>query len=472
MYKFNLKTFNIASRLIDISSIHIKNYKEELLGKFIQKHNNLAEQGSDEWHEIRKYSIGGSEMAVVKGKNGFTTIEELIARKVGFTHFNTNIACRWGNLFESVTNQIAEIMFNTTISETGSLPGVIQEQRYSPDGLGVVTFKCEMQTDKSIQTVEHCIVLFEYKAPYSSIPKGVIPKYYIPQVLTGLCSIPLADFAIFISNMYRKCSLSDLADNTNYDTEFHTGDAKKRIHVESPLALGMILFYQTDAQYDNFYNKYKNMINETDELDLSMYDSDSDDDGNIFSHINTKEFIKKKFVAYEDNIELYKFIHRMSKSDDKPRDFGMSYYRDFNDILTLRSENMLSVQYCDPCIMKKYNENEFIKAQQIEKKYDVDKYIDEYKNIAKSQVYDGKKIIGYLPWKMFKSDIIYKKREEEYVINSKEQILKVVSIINQIHDAPSDEIKYQIFKSHFPNTKILQREGLDNSHLMSMLPRM
>ena len=56
-------------------------------------------------------------------------------------------------------------------------------------------------------------------------------------------------------------------------------------------------------------------------------------------------------------------------------------------------------------------------------------------------------------------------------MKTKEKILDVVSIINQIHAAHGNE-KYKIFKKHFPNTKILRNAGLDNSHLISMLPRM
>lgn len=470
MYQFNINVFNAAQKMIDLSSEHIKNYKQNILNNFIQKHANLAEQGSDEWHEIRKNTIGGSEMSTITGKNGFTNVEELIARKVGFTHFDGNIACRWGSLFEPVTNRLAELLFDTNISETGSLPGVIPEQRYSPDGLGVVTVKCKLQLDKIIETIEHCIVLFEYKAPYSSIPKGIIPKHYIPQVLTGLCSIPIADFAIFISNMYRKCSLPNLLNNTKYDTEFHKGDARKKLKIEAPLALGMIIFYQTKTQYMKFYNLYKNIINKSD-IDLSMYDSDSDDNDDIFNHINTTEFIQKKFITYENNVELYKFINRMLIDKDNPRDLGMSYYRDFNDILLLHSQDMLSVDYCNPCILNRYNENDFIKAQSIKKSYNVNKYISEYNNIVKNRVYNNNKIICYLPWKLFKSDIIYRKRDNDYVIKNKEKILNTVSIINQIHDA-HDEEKQKIFKQHFPNTKILQNAGLDNSHLINMLPRM
>ena len=162
------------------SELH-KTYKNTILNRLINDNINLAPQGSDEWLALREDNIGGSEMATITGDNGFTTIDKLVAQKIGLYKFNGNIMTRWGNLFEPITQMLMEKIFDIDqIQETGSLEGAVKNQRYSPDGLAVVKMMCgEFIEDEYIETEEYCTILFEYKSPYYSIPCGYIPKYYI-----------------------------------------------------------------------------------------------------------------------------------------------------------------------------------------------------------------------------------------------------------------------------------------------------
>jgi hypothetical protein len=233
--------------------------KYEQLHKFVENNAELAEQGSAEWLEMRKKIIGGSELSTVLGKNPYNKIDNLVADKIGLTQFRGNIATRWGRLFEELSRIIMEmILINDRndeycIFETGSLEGAIPHHRFSPDGLSVFLYK-----NKGL--LQFLLTLLEFKSPLRSVPNGLIPEYYIPQIQAGLCDIDISEIGLFINNMYRKCSLSDLNLSTTYDTVFHASDIKKQFKPEIPVAYGIIGFYQTVEQSNKFKDYIKNIV--------------------------------------------------------------------------------------------------------------------------------------------------------------------------------------------------------------------
>lgn len=453
---------------VDLSSNCFKHYKNNVLLKLINKNIDLAPQGSPEWLAIRETSIGGSEMAVITGDNPYQKLDTLVAQKVGFSKFMGNIACRWGKMFEVITQKVTEYIFDIEyMYETGSLEGAIQHQRYSPDGLGIVKIKCESEYDDEImETEEQCIVLFEYKAPYSSIPPGFIPKHYLPQVKTGLCSIPISDFAIFINNLYRKCPMDDLNESLSYDKDFHSRDSK--LTVEEVLALGVNIFYQTKEQQKLFTELYD--IDKDSELIIDPYDSDSDseDDMNIFEKIESYQ----NRIVYNDTPPIYKHIAKIINGNIPNmviRDFGKSYYSDFNAILELYDKGLISIHYCEPHIFDAYYNNDFLSSQGKKNKMpnNPSKSIESYKET----IFNFPNAIGYLPWKMFKSDIIYEERDPDYLKRYENEVNNAINIINEIKNKKTQEEQIMTFKRHFPTSKILQDNGLEKSNAFEFIPR-
>ena len=51
-----------------------------------------------------------------------------------------------------------------------------------------------------------------------------IPKYYVPQLQSGLSVIESADFSLFVNSLHRICPLSDLRINNKYNKRFHYKD--------------------------------------------------------------------------------------------------------------------------------------------------------------------------------------------------------------------------------------------------------
>lgn len=464
MLKLILSKFNLCS------DIHYSHYLK-ILKNFLDTNKDLAKQGSDEWLDIRKYTIGGSEISVITGDNPYSKLDDLISQKVGFSKFTGNIACRWGKIFEFVTIQITEKIMNIDkIYDTGSLEGAIEGQRYSPDGLAVVKIKCsDTINNELLESNEYCIVLFEFKSPYSSVPTGIIPNHYLPQVLTGLCSIPICDFAIFINNVYRKCSISDLDTTLIYDNNFHSRD--KKLEPTEVLALGINIFYQTNEQKNKFMKKYINELNNKTNITNSYYtesesesETESDSAQNIFNNIN-----KQNITTYSSIPYLYRFIERKIKLIEKHSiDFGESHYYEFNDLLTLYDEDLISLHVCKPHICEDYYKNDFLKTQELKPNILDNKQnsIESYKR----EINEFPNIIGFLPWKLFKSDIIIQERDPEYLNKHKDSINNALNILKNISSSKTEFEKIKKFKQYFPNSKILNNNGFDTHNAFSFLP--
>jgi hypothetical protein len=456
------------------SELH-KTHKNTILNRLINDNINLAPQGSDEWLALREYNIGGSEMATITGDSGFSSIDKLIAQKIGLYKFNGNIMTRWGNLFEPITQMLMEKIFDINqIQETGSLEGAVKNQRYSPDGLAVVKMLCgEFIEDEYIETEEYCTVLFEYKSPYYGIPCGYIPKYYIPQVKTGLCSIPIADFALFVSNMFRKCAFDDLQNTNVYDINFHNRDQKKKFIPELPLAMGIITFHQTQQQYDKFCKDYSDIIDFVDNSDVSDSDtsdsdtSDSDDCSNEENADTVFGNMGNPIIKKPKNNSLHNYIY-MNRNTSRKIDFGKSYYTDFDTILLLFSEKLITPEYSEPHVFDKYCKHDFISAQN--KLNPNNKTFKEQIQIYKNIISDPK-IMGYIPWKLMKSDILYEQRDDSYVLKYEQKINDTIKTIRDINNIGSQDLKIKLFKELFPKSKVLREAGVDNSHIMDCLPK-
>ena len=208
--------------------------KKKTLLNFLYQHNNLPKQGSKEWLENRKFTIGGSEMAVITGDNPFGTIKDLIKTKLGWKQFIGSPATDWGKVFEPCAQLLLEKIFKCIIHETGSLPGCIEHTSYSPDGFATVRAetihelylkglikdheipgigKCSELTNMQDEAIN---VVFEIKSPYKRIPKIDVPSYYIPQPLSALSHFDFLDIAYFADILFRTCKYEDF-DNLNYN---------------------------------------------------------------------------------------------------------------------------------------------------------------------------------------------------------------------------------------------------------------
>lgn len=422
--------------------------KRKQLAELISKNAYLPDQGTKEWLEVRRFNIGGSEMSVITGENGFSNIKKLVATKAGLVHFTGRLATRWGKMFENVTILLMENILHVDgkIQETSSLKGAVKHQRYSPDGLAVIKILCgDTIAGEYIERYEYLTVLFEFKSPYSSIPNGQIAKYYVPQVMTGLCSIPIADLAIFVNNMYRKCRLQDFNTSNKYDTYFHNKDGGK-VEVEEPIALGLIFIYFNPETKKKFLDAHGPEYSDEPEPEYS--------DEPEPEYSDEPEFDYDGYVPKTDDQQLIDDLIDIALDKNmKPKDFGTSSYCEFNKLMTLFDEGKLSVHYCNPLVIQEnIKKIEFMKTQHEPKEQDVEtdikEYIKQIKEFGKKE-----KFIGFIPYKLFKSDMIVKYRDPDYLKPHENRISEVIEQVKDIvgEDFNDLDSTHTRFRKHFPH---------------------
>lgn len=402
--------------------------------QFIDSKAASPAQKSLEWYSLKQKTIGGSEVSTVLGINPWRTLKALIAEKAGIADckFEGNINTRWGILFEQVTKEWTELVLNIDkIFETGSIEGVIEGQRYSPDGLGVV----KLRTEDNI--FKYFIILFEFKSPLRSLPDGKIPKYYKPQLQTGMLTIPLTDTSIFVNNCYRKCALADIGFSFSYDTDFHDGDAKKftRKNIPTVFGCGMICFYQTLDNHNNVVKKF------------GFNDDSSEDE---YDNMDNIEKIDGR-GGYSNQYD----IDILMNSFETPVDYGTVSKELFDRVLELYEEKQISAIYY-PIIpnIDALNHISFLKThKKINKisplKTTPKKIIKEQYNSFMTECDNNKWVpVGYLPWKLIKSDIICEDKDDEWLSVIKDPIEDTLARINKIITSADPSAEYN---SMYPN---------------------
>lgn len=389
-------------------------------------------QKSKEWYLIKQKTIGGSEVATILGINPFKSAKALIAEKagVGGFEFNGNINTRWGNLFEILTKRWTELVLcmKEDIIETGSIEGVIERQRYSPDGLGVV----KLMTENNIY--DYFIVLFEFKSPLRSIPDGKIPKYYIPQIQTGMLTIPLVETSIFVNNCYRKCALKDIGFSNVYDKLFHDGDIKKirKRDTINVLGCGIIGFYQSREDYNNIvkllgYNEdnsdseldFDENFNQALDCNTNIVDTSSIDIDLLFNSYQepidygqVSSNVWDRVLLLWENKKIhavyYPIIPNIPYLSNLP---FLSTHRKATNILGFEGNPKKAIKLHYNCFMDKCEEEDLIP-------------------------------VGYLPWKLIKSDILCEDRDENWKNIIEAPIKDALSKIDKILESNNPEIEY------------------------------
>lgn len=354
-----------------------------MLQHYIRSLKAAPVQRSQEWYEIKKKTIGGSEVATVIGLNPYRSVKSLIAEKVGICPnvFSGNAATRWGVLFEEITKQYTKqiLKMPEDIIETGSIEGTISRQRYSPDGLGEVTLL------NDLNEIEKYIILFEFKAPLKSIPNGQVPAHYMPQLQTGLLTCEIADAGIFVNNAYRKCSLQDY-----YDNDYH----KDSTLLTTNYAQGLIFIYEAASAMN--------------ECGIDVMDQ---------------------------------FDTQLSLSD---YDFGQAPYDIFNKLLEQIESKQVLIEY-GPLVLNPAETNKlpFIRTHHLEAQPPINQFsaaqqISAFKEkCARMNLH----YIGCIPYKLMKTDIILVERDLSWFAKINEPIQNTLKTIDYLssHENPSAE---------------------------------
>lgn len=223
-----------------------------LIDDFIKTYNNDIKQRDSSWYQLMGTTVGGSEVAALLGLSPYSSFYKVVESKIEICKGNKpwnsieSLSCWWGTLFEDVITRYVELDLGSVVKGTSICIQKYEGHRNSPDGYIVANFYRKdnryhlWTTDLPKDIIEiSMILLLEFKCPITRRVTGDIPKYYKPQVLSGLAVSPLAHKGLFVDAIFRKCSIYQLGNNPEYDTNFH----KKIGRDLSPIAWGAITIH-------------------------------------------------------------------------------------------------------------------------------------------------------------------------------------------------------------------------------------
>jgi hypothetical protein len=259
---------------------------------------SLPKQRSEKWYNNRKLTIGAS----VWGDLGESAskVMSLIKDKLKLTPpFTGSTATRFGCVMELVIQNYVEFKLKTIINEFGSLPGVIDVQSCSPDGVGLVRTNTNLIYDKSIDLDDYLsasasvkAVLFEFKCPSSREINGSMSRKYYSQCKVGSETIPFVDHVLFVEGAFRFCSLKDLGLNSTY-TPFAA-----YVSLGNPIAMGLLTI-RIRTNHSDVMKRIKSVIGK----DTSMPVDFGEYEMSVIDELMT--LIERGDLEYS-NIELYK----------------------------------------------------------------------------------------------------------------------------------------------------------------------
>jgi hypothetical protein len=236
-----------------------KQAKQARLEAFVAKHKDNPPQRSAGWLENKRWTVGGSEVAALMGKNPYSRAHDVVAAKAGIRVFRGAAACDWGTFFEAIVEKVVEVDCGTALVGTdisvpapaGPLEGL---HANSPDGYGLIELYQAGGEWRLLRTDEETgraaagrprktvAALFEFKCPHTRAPKGGIPAQYTPQIWSGLALAPVADQGLYVDAVFRKCPLAALGPQPGHDGAYHSKDAPRRQEAP-PEAWGLAAIY-------------------------------------------------------------------------------------------------------------------------------------------------------------------------------------------------------------------------------------
>jgi hypothetical protein len=245
----------------------------------------------------------------------------------------------------------------------------------------------------------------------------------------------------------------------HYDKEFHASDLKKKLtkaqKITEVLGCGVVCFYQTYENYEYALKK----CGFTEDSDTSDNDSSDEDEAKEVAAAESKKQVlpdtdvfcngyhDRSVSTTEQDIEL------LITSKDAPVDLGTVSEKTLNRLLELVEKKKVKVMYY-PIIPNAETINKMPFAMEHQKtceplgdttpKKIALRHIDSFLNHCESNEFLA---VGYLPWKLLKSDIIVELRDDKW----QEKIEPIVAdTIKKIDEILASDDRVAKFREMFP----------------------
>lgn len=436
--------------------------KRKVLNEVLEYTLNDAEQGSVQWRNERE--LGGSDTASIMGKGYYGRgLFDVVRERIFGSNFSGNIATRMGRIMEDVPRKIIEKIFNTTVHELKSLPNQLNHTSYSPDGVAVLKL-----FNKII------MVLLEFKVPLSRIPDGKIPREYLPQIKSGMCALPMVDGSLFVNSMLRICPLRDFSYNLEYNTKLHKSDLttcktrpnSHKSKLEHIYAFGLSIIVQNKIQRQASL-QYLQAMEVVPTTNTSYGNSFVIFDGPSFE---TKLLNNPGPGARSDSTEQKDWYQSLLLNNEV--DYGNESESTYDRLFSYIDEHKLVSVFTIPPFVVNENlgniellkqEHYILPIQPNVISNEMHSYFSSSMEFLRSQLEaQSVDIVGCIPYKIFKMDIIYQPNDEPlFIKNLKPFIDKYAEIKEKcsnidrlpISDEEKNNMKWNVLYEHFPDKK-------------------
>jgi hypothetical protein len=295
---------------------------DEKLSEFISSHSKINQKSSD-WKNLITYSVGGSEISTLLGENKFSSYSDMLIKKIksvvnekfGIIEAQSSNECiRWGVLFENIAKYVIEQDLGCSVKGDKICIKIEDQFRCSPDGYVIVktsTDKRRILNNNESKKEKHVDELFviEIKCPLLRKLTNNPPPYYTSQIQTGISASNIVNRAIFIDMSFRKCNLSELKYNPDYDKKYHSSGIN--YSKNKPYAWGccvMKCFNPEDKLYTNYLKSGLILIS-----DLS-----NDEFNRFLSDFESEKFkIVDNFIMFADGRGNYSDLYKQIILDEE-----------------------------------------------------------------------------------------------------------------------------------------------------------
>ena len=305
---------------------------------------------------------------------------------------------KWGVIIEYITTKFISqylSVYNNVI-ELGSVPGPIFGQRYSPDGITIV---------EDNEGIEH-IVLIEIKSPITRTVKTTIPSYYLPQIKTGLCTLPICEYGLFLDINYKFSTYYEIQKKGHYDYPINN------LKIENEAACyGVIKFYikqKFEKELDKKFIKslfLKNKLRDLVKMGTSYIEKIFDLFYDDYLTIKCSPICihKPEYILLNGQDATIDYIKNIKK-----KELDKFIANDNNDCIGYMGWKMFN------CLIKKINKDSLYLKKNNNK---ISKFIEEleYYNNIKNKDEMKKKFITKYPYTYKKMEDMIKDSEEELV---------------------------------------------------------
>jgi hypothetical protein len=365
----------------------------DILREWVATHaRGGIKQHSSEWLAAKVYTIGGSSMASIQGKNPYKTCLSLISEKIGLSPFKGSIKMQWGNLFEELIKKHVEHDKQCEVLGEDLYVVGPEYTAYSPDGLTV------MDVDGREQ-----VVLCEFKCPYSRIPATRPPAYYVPQVKMGMDLLGLPTLGLLIEGVYRRCSWDQLDNTPRCDTTLVSTTVDR-----NPISLGIIGFYYDPSRVAALPAEDSAQLK-------SAYD-----------------------ILCQDAPGFY--VDGAREQFGPCADLGIVEPALFTQIMDLFDKKVLVPYYCTPLVDPTLSRAGVSLIQSM--------FGDQLDTFMDHCIQSGYINVGVLPWKLLQIKYHRIEKENDYVAPWLPKIKEIIELVKQCNAPENVGKKTNIFSSY------------------------